>query len=135
MNHLSVRYIQLETLALVREAYQLSCITGVEAGVKTFPITTFYGKFAELVYISDTTLDFYLGSTDTSGNTLAAPLFRQVRCFRNDVHQGRVRLNHNARLELKRITAAPPLMPFRHNAVLGRLLLFLGLPIQLGEPL
>jgi hypothetical protein len=35
-------------------------------------------------------LDFCQYTTDTSGNTLAAPLFRQVKCLRNDVHQGRV---------------------------------------------
>ncbi len=35
-------------------------------------------------------LDFCQYTTDTSINTLAAPLFRQVMCLRNDVHQGRV---------------------------------------------
>ncbi len=64
----------------------------------------------------------HLGQVDF--NTLAAPLFRQVKCPRNDVHQGRVPFSNNALFELHRITAAPPLMPFRHNAVLGRLLLF-----------
>lgn len=66
--------------------------------------------------------DAQLGQVDF--NTLAAPLFRQVKCPRNDVHQGRVPFSNNALFELHRITAAPPLMPFRHNAVLGRLLLF-----------
>ena len=69
---------------------------------------------------------------DTSGNTLAAPLFRMVMCLRNDVHQGRVELEQPARSELNRITAAPPLMPLWHNAVLGRLLLFGDLPFLRG---
>lgn len=90
MNHLSVGYISLETLALVKEAYQLSRFTGVDMGVKTCPTATFCGEFAELGYISDTTLDFCLGSTDTSGNTLAAPLLRSVTCPRRNVHHRRV---------------------------------------------
>ena len=69
-------------------------------------------------------LDFGQYTADTSVNTLTAPLFRQVKCPRNDVHNGRVPFSNNARFELHRITAAPPLMPVRHNAVLGRLLLF-----------
>jgi hypothetical protein len=77
-------------------------------------------------------LDFCQYTTDTSSNTLATPLFRQVMCLRNDVHHGRVFLKHKARLEPNRITAAPPLMPFRHNAVLGRLLLFGDLPFLRG---
>ena len=77
-------------------------------------------------------LDFCQYTTDTSINILPAPLFRQVMCLRNDVHQGRVSRKHNARLELNRITAAPPLMPFRHNAVLGRLLFFGDLPFLRG---
>ena len=77
-------------------------------------------------------LDFCQYTTDTSINTLATPLFRQVMCLRNDVHQGRVFRKHNARLELNRITAAPPLMPFRHNAVLGRLLFLGDLPFLRG---
>lgn len=64
----------------------------------------------------------HLGQVDF--NKLVAPLFRQVKSPRNDVHQGRVPFSNNARFELRRITAAPPLMPFGHNAVLGRLLLF-----------
>jgi hypothetical protein len=70
--------------------------------------------------------------TDTSSNALVAPLFRQATCLRNDVHQGRVNLKHNAPFELNRITAAPPLMPSWHNAVLGRLLLFSDFPSLAG---
>lgn len=79
-------------------------------------------------------LDFCQYTTDNSGNTLAAPLLRTVKCPRNDVHYRRVISEHNARLEPNRITAAPPLMPFRHNAVLGRLLLFGDLPFLRGGP-
>jgi hypothetical protein len=77
-------------------------------------------------------LDFCQYTTDTRINSVVVPLFRQVKCPRNDVYQRRVFRKHNARLELNRITAAPPLMPFRHNAVLGRLLLFGDLPFLRG---
>ena len=69
-------------------------------------------------------LDFCLHTTDTSSIAFVATLVRQSSYRRNNVHQGRVQPIHSARIELHRITAAPPLMPFRHNAVIGRLLLF-----------
>lgn len=47
-----------------------------------------YGQIARLS--RRIPLDFCQYTTDTSGDTLAAPLFRQVKCLRNDVHQGRV---------------------------------------------
>lgn len=77
-------------------------------------------------------LDFCQFTTDTSMNALVAPLLRQFSLRRIKVHQGRVQPIHNARIELYRITAAPPLMPFRHNAVLGRLLLFYDRPSLSG---
>lgn len=99
----------------------------IDVNYRDLPV---YGRIAS---VSRTIpLDFCQYTTDTSGNTLAAPLFRQVKCLRNDVHQGRVFLKHKARLEPDRITAAPPLVPSRHNAVLGRLLSFGDLPFQAG---
>lgn len=72
-------------------------------------------------------LDFSPFVTDTAGITPVPPL-----PLVGDVHLGRVFRKHNARLELNRITAAPPLMPFRHNAVLGRLLFFGDIPFLRG---
>jgi len=44
-------------------------------------------------------LDFRQYTADTVGNTLAAPLLRQVKCLRNDVHQGRVIFLRLSKLE------------------------------------
>ncbi len=74
--------------------------------------------------ISVSPLDFSSRSDDTSDNSLAAPLLYPVMCPHSDVHHWRVSIKHKAQFEPNSITAAPPLLPLRHNAVIGRLLLF-----------
>jgi hypothetical protein len=73
-------------------------------------------------------LDFSQHTTDTSITAFVTTLLRQFSHCRNNVQQGRTQPIHSARIEPYRITAAPPLMPFRCNAVLGRLLLFCDRP-------
>jgi hypothetical protein len=79
--------------------------------------------------ISVSPLDFRSRSDDTSDNLLAAPLLYPVMCPFSDVHHWRVSIKHKAQFEPNSITAAPPLLPLRHNAVIGRLLLFGGLQV------
>ena len=68
-------------------------------------------------------LDSRRGLTDTLGNTPAASLLDLVLCHFSDVHKGRVFTEHIARVELQRITAAPPLVISNgQHAYLGRLL-------------
>jgi len=71
-------------------------------------------------------LDFCQYTTDTSVISSNGSVVRQIEL------RGRNQPKYKARLEPNRITAAPPLMPFRHNAVLGRLLLFSDLPFLRG---
>lgn len=71
-------------------------------------------------------LDFCQYTTDTSVISSNASVVRQIEL------RGRNQPKYKARLEPNSITAAPPLMPFRHNAVLGRLLLFSDLPFLRG---
>ena len=79
--------------------------------------------------ISMSPLDFSSRSDDTSDNLPAAPLLYPVMCLYSDVHYWRVSIKHKAQFEPNSITAAPPLLPLRHNAVIGRLLLFGGLQV------
>lgn len=67
-------------------------------------------------------LDFWSALTDTSGNTLVAPLLELILNHSSDVYQGRVLTKQNALSELQRITAAPPLLVHDWQAHLGQLL-------------
>jgi len=91
---------------------------------RTAPAFSRILKTLQRIWVSP--LDFSSRSDDTSDNWLAAPLLYSVMCPYSDAHYWRVSIKHKAHFEPNSITAAPPLLPLRHNAVIGRLLLFGG---------